>query len=348
MLTQLHKCRGRFDTFEHALRWLYTVAVSRCIDAHRKAVRKRRLEASVAVRPDAETPSDAQAELHEALRVALEKLPPKFRAVVNLVFFAGLDIRRAASVLGIHRDTVSSRKTEAIDRLRKLIPVATVLATGGTLNVPAALSAKPDPMSATRLTELAQKALKETVAAWPAWTRAALVAGTVLLGGGLAFGGWAMLNKTDPAPTAAVPDRPPDAPPTVFETYQARNLRVFNTDVKPKLEEALRPLAGKNGTVKVVRLRAWDTRFHCEVEIHNRTDAGGSVNFLLGFEYDTASGITRPGISIAGYRKELDPERPLILWRSPVGGKEITVGSEPLRKAVMAFTHLTPDHRTES
>src|SRR5204863_3703044 len=110
-------------------------------------------------------------------------------------------------------------------------------------------------------------------------------------------------------------------------------------------EEALKPLAG-GGTVTVVRPRAWDTRFHCEVEIRSVLENGRTFEFILGFECDTATGVIRPGIQVGDFRRELDPDRPLILWRSPLDEKEITVGCEPLRKAIAAFAHLPPDHRT--
>src|SRR5262249_34862604 len=141
VLAKLHRDRQKLATFEHALRWMRTVAVRQCVDAHRRAARREARGGKRALRPGGGGPPGEHAELQEVLAVALSKLSRDHREAVALVYFEGLDRQDAAKVLGLNRDTVAARLGGALERLRKLVPAPALLAAGGTTGMQAELSA---------------------------------------------------------------------------------------------------------------------------------------------------------------------------------------------------------------
>jgi RNA polymerase sigma factor (sigma-70 family) len=62
-------------------------------------------------------------QLREALRKALDELPPVQRAVVDLTYFHGLDYREIAQVVSCPVDTVKTRMFYARRRLRTILTV---------------------------------------------------------------------------------------------------------------------------------------------------------------------------------------------------------------------------------
>ena|SRR5947209_6591559 len=62
VLAKLHRERRRLGTFEHALRWMRVAAVRRCVDAHRRAARRRTRERGT-TRPEGGASAGARAEL---------------------------------------------------------------------------------------------------------------------------------------------------------------------------------------------------------------------------------------------------------------------------------------------
>ncbi len=60
-------------------------------------------------------------ERDQRLRAALERLPPNEREVILLDVFAGLGSKELASVLGIPKGTLASRKHTATARLTRLL-----------------------------------------------------------------------------------------------------------------------------------------------------------------------------------------------------------------------------------
>src|SRR5262249_3804629 len=144
VLRKLHEHRlspklARFH--DGVLPWLRTVAIRECVSAHRRTTRQRRREQKAA---RAESDSEPeQRELQLIMADALEQLKPHHRAAIALHYFEGLDKQDAAVALGTNRDTVADRLRDALDRLRQLIPASVLLALGGALGVPTALSAQP-------------------------------------------------------------------------------------------------------------------------------------------------------------------------------------------------------------
>lgn len=208
VLAALHRHRHKLATFVDALRWLRTVAVTRCVDAHRQATRRKAREQARAVTDEA--PAAASLELNEAIRVGLAKLSPREQQAVALVFFEGLTRQDAAAVAGVHRDTFAKTLDAALAKLRTALTLAALGTAATTATLEAALTARPELTTIARLTELAVAA----------WGRAAAVPrlrtgpwlGRSKLLAGLAVGGlvmaslslvtWSLLMPVTSKPTA--------------------------------------------------------------------------------------------------------------------------------------------------
>ena len=215
VLTRLHKARKNLATFDHALRWLRTVAVAASLNAHR-GERRRRARDERAARPEAEPAAERADEMQEAIRVGLAELPEDLREVVALHFFEGLMKRDAAAVLGIDRDTVAKRLLEALGRLRQLVPVPAV---AGAALLETKLAAGPPPLPPTRMATLAAAARPAVVAGW-LWSSKAKVVAAVLVVGMTAVASGYYLTRS--------PDMPVKSPrPTVrlgVEPLEARTV----------------------------------------------------------------------------------------------------------------------------
>lgn len=73
--------------------------------------------------PSAESPMVAamKRERSEALRLAIEKLPPEWQECVRMTYFDGLSQNEIAAKLNIERSTVSWRLIKATNRLREYL-----------------------------------------------------------------------------------------------------------------------------------------------------------------------------------------------------------------------------------
>lgn len=119
---------SRFDPNRASFKtWLYTIAVSRSRNVHR---RKRLPQIDISqlfhfevAAPRSETPeaSLAQHNAQEALGKALAGLSPQLREAVLLRYGHGLTYREIADVMGCPPKTAESRVRLAHDRLRGLL-----------------------------------------------------------------------------------------------------------------------------------------------------------------------------------------------------------------------------------
>jgi len=351
VLAQLHQERQNLTTFEHALRWLYTVAVNRCVDTHRRTTRRRTRETKAAKRHNDQTRPEAELELQEALRVALGKLPKKFRDVVSLVYFAELDHSDAAKLLGINRDTVSARKNEALDRLQKLIPAPVVLAVG-TLGVPGVLVARPPALSPHRLSELAAGAwVKAAASAGWSFGKVMAVAGVVLLTGGLALGGWALTSHSKSAPTEPAPTPPArvESPSSEQqpEAFHAKYRRITENELLPKLLEVFRGMAFGDGEVTIGSVEQYDSRLDVTVVFKHRVANNPGWQSRSRFLYDlhTRRILVFFDYEGTGQFRPVNLDQPIILMRDPLFGKTISMSFVPLTRAAEVFASLPTDER---
>lgn len=118
---------GKFST------WLWRIALNLCYDELRR--RQRRLELSLdeesgesAAELDAAKAPEpspdralAQREQAELVRLALERLPEAYRAVLVLRHYENLKFREIAEVLEVPEGTVKSRMAEALTQMTLLL-----------------------------------------------------------------------------------------------------------------------------------------------------------------------------------------------------------------------------------
>jgi RNA polymerase sigma-70 factor (ECF subfamily) len=116
-----------FDADRGSVRsWLLSMVHHRAVDqVRREEAQRRRAEEAVAdVEVDAEDPADLVVEElglpqeREAVRRALDDLPPEQRQVIELMYFGGQSQSRISEALGLPLGTVKSRTLLAMRRLR--------------------------------------------------------------------------------------------------------------------------------------------------------------------------------------------------------------------------------------
>lgn len=203
VVAKLHLQRQKLISLEHALRWLRKAAVTQCVDAHRRQVRRKARDHSAA-RPESEPPPGSADELQEVLRVALGKLTEREQQAVALVYFEGLIKQDAAKALGMHRDTFTRLLDRALARLRSALATTTVLGTAATTaTLEAALRNLPP--TPTRLANLAARAWDQALGAVRPVVGGSLLPGKIQLLAGVVLGGLVAVSL---AITLRRPDMP--------------------------------------------------------------------------------------------------------------------------------------------
>lgn len=117
VMTRLWQLADRYDPSRGSVRtWVFTIARTSCIDLHR-AQPPAGVEASTP--GEAAIDDDIEQLLHaELIRLALDRLSPDHRQVVDLSYFAGLTQVEVAARLGVPLGTVKSRSFYALKALR--------------------------------------------------------------------------------------------------------------------------------------------------------------------------------------------------------------------------------------
>lgn len=328
VLVRLHRHRHRLGTFEYALRWARKVAVSLSLRALRT---ERRRQARERVRAVAVTAADTPpaAELHDAVRVAVARLPAKEREAVALVFFEGLTRQAAAEAVGVHRDTLAKRIDSALGRLKKALAVA-----GGVAAVEA-LAATPagtDP-----LTALITAACERAEPAGGSWSPLVWWLGGLTAAVGLATGGVVWWPRPDPpAPTDSAR----------AESLEERNERLFRADVLPELLAELARMLPPANPPRFVGVATSGTQLTCEFA-SERGLIGTAKPFRLRLYYCTLQREFRVESDPLGNGKWrwVDPARPIILDPGIPGLPTVDLGHERFAFGQRAFDKLPPPDR---
>ncbi len=108
------KAAGRFAGRSQVSTWILGIARNRAYDLLRREIRGARHTEEGVVQPD----PLAGVEHIEAVRGAVEGLPPGEREVAFLTFYEGLSYREIAGMLGIPEGTVKSRINRGRTQLR--------------------------------------------------------------------------------------------------------------------------------------------------------------------------------------------------------------------------------------
>jgi RNA polymerase sigma factor (sigma-70 family) len=116
-----YRKRNRFDPQRGEPRaWLFGIARNAAVDELRRRGRQAELTAEPA---DLESAApDEGAERHErllAVSAALERLLPRERELIALKFFAGLENREIAEVLGVSESNAGTKLHRAMTKLRE-------------------------------------------------------------------------------------------------------------------------------------------------------------------------------------------------------------------------------------
>jgi RNA polymerase sigma-70 factor (ECF subfamily) len=340
VLRKLHQKRQSprlADFHANVLPWLRTVAIRECVDAHRRATRRRAREARSAL-PESDPRADETSELQEVLAVALARLSRDEQQAVALHFFEGLTKLDAAKALGMHRDTFATRLNAALARLQQFIPVPAGILVGGSLAIPAELAASPPTLNASRLGELVAGAWSKTCpTGWPFGKTAALLIGLAL--GGVAAGGWTLARAPQPDWSPPALATLPQDPPSLEE----RNRRLFDAQIRPQVAAAFRGLAlGKGGAAEVSHVETFDSRIACGAIV--RHGAPYDFTSLWNIHFDTASRAITFHLDFRGNGKwrRLDPSQPMY-WKNPFTGNRIVFRFREIDAIVAAFNAVAWD-----
>jgi RNA polymerase sigma factor (sigma-70 family) len=345
----LFRHRGKMPNYPAAVAWLYETATNTA-RTHRRWWRRawRRDRAKAATTPAATAHAAeldvARREQRDALDAALAGLPKQERRAVELVYLEGMTHDEAAEVLGWSRGSVGTYVRRGLDRLRRSLGRREGVALAGLAAVEAALRADPPAVPADRLAMLANGAwLKARAAVVLAESLAGANKVLVVLGActvAAATGAVVFAWSGRPGPTT----RAAASSPTPVETVPQRNLRVFHAEIAPRVADALRGLAVGGGDAVLESAEAYDTRVDCVVALRHRPGWTSRMR-LVG---DADSRRTRVFFDLAGdgRYKAIDPDRPIVLWRNPLTGREQVIKLADLDRAIAAFDALPRDGRT--
>ena len=300
---------------------------------------------ATAADPRAESPDPLPADEAARLRAALAALPDRFRLPLELVYLDGLTHAAAAARLGQPKGTVDANVSRGLKKLRAALGSAPAVAAA----LPSAAGAWPVPAEWVEATVRAAAAvvprpagLAGSLAAWwatrPVGARA--WAGAV----GLVACGVVGAALSAPAPAPAQPTPVAVVPPTPEpESLPARNKRVLEAEVLPKVTAALKPLALDGGDVVVTKVEAYDFRARFDLEIRHHDAPAGLGPTRLRLFLDTRVGSTRVLFGRGEYR-ELNQQRPIIV-QVPGLGIDWTLRSEPVAAALAELKRFPADPR---
>lgn len=104
--------------------WLVAITRHRAIDALRKRREPTTPLEHDAISPDT-TPDEVaiKSAISAEVRMSVESLPPKYREVLEAIYFSGLTQKEAAHALGIPYGTVKSRLRLAFERMARSLRV---------------------------------------------------------------------------------------------------------------------------------------------------------------------------------------------------------------------------------
>jgi RNA polymerase sigma-70 factor (ECF subfamily) len=131
---QVHQSAHTFDLSRRFKPWLYTIAVNKARDWHRRQSRRRAISLSTPIGPSGEgggiidllegesVPATAaleQAELAARVREAVDAMPHHLREIILLSYFQKMSYNQIADTLQIPLGTVKSRLHAAVANLAR-------------------------------------------------------------------------------------------------------------------------------------------------------------------------------------------------------------------------------------
>lgn len=134
---KVYHALGRFRRDAQFSSWLYRIAMNACIDSQRRQAPHRTSEdpeLALAQTPVAEPDPEDRAfasEIGDAVRAAVDALPPRQRLIFVMRHYEGLKLHEIAETLGLQDGTVKRQLHSAVHRLRRVLTVSHVAVAGG-------------------------------------------------------------------------------------------------------------------------------------------------------------------------------------------------------------------------
>jgi RNA polymerase sigma factor (sigma-70 family) len=350
VLRKLHEKRlsSRLADFHaNVLPWLRTVAIRECVDAHRRTTRRRAREARTA-RPEDQPQFENLGELQEVLTVALGRLTREEQQAIALHYFEGHDKQAAAAILGVNRDTLTSRLTSALTRLQKFVPSPAGILVGGTLTAPAALTAKPPALTAARLGELVAAAWdKATEAGWLTGRAAAAAMIGLALCGVAAAAGWALTNESRQPEEVRTP---PPAVSLPREPLRERYIRITKAEVIPRALAAIQKLLPPDNRISAQEPRVNGSTVEVEFRPARQIPNYFTDRVLVRYDVLTGKLFVNSLVVAEGKWYPVGPDQPYTVHVPTFEGWK-TVTTTPFRSAFAevhdAFRLIPHDDRAE-
>ena len=284
-LHRLLKEKQVFQSYAHVQNWLIRVVRQR-LSTIQRTHREQRLDAL----PELSDPADAihvpveRAELVQAVRVAIGRLSDRQALAVELSL-DGKTQEQIALEMGCSRSTIGSHlriaysKLERMFRQQGLAPALAMTTLAGMSATAKCTATQAATILATAWQRAADPAVKLAPLGWTVahkWLFGVAIL-AVVSGGGLA------LTLAIPAPQHE-PQRKPQPilvqQPKLEESLEAKNRRLFDAIVRPKLLAALEAMAPADSTVHISEVQAFQTRIAVNAEIRSAI----AMRFWLAFD----------------------------------------------------------------
>lgn len=340
---ELFQHRAKLPTYGAAVAWLYVTATNKA-RAHRRWWRRvwRRDQAKAEATPRESPPADvADRELAELAGRALAELPERERRALELVYLEGMTHREAADALGWDRGSVGKYVERGLGRLRKTLIAKGVAAASIQAALALPPTALPGHLEVRVATSLADAV---PVANLAGWAKPAL--GLGLVAGLATVGGLILAPQPEPvSPSAELP-----AAPVPTEPIPDRTMRVFREEVAQPLSVALRGAVIGGGDVTLKSVDAFDTRIDCTYVLNHRLEGAPGWQSRVRLIHDAATRRTihRLDLYSDGKERPIHPDRPIILWRDPIFGREVVMPVATVSRVAEAFARLPKDDRAEA
>ncbi len=340
----LHRNDPRLASFnEEVLPWIRRVAIHQCLDVHRETKRRQIREVKFA-RAELADQSLPRTELNDSIAEALAQLPEKLQQAIALHYFEGLTRQEAATLLGIHRDTLTARIRAALELLRNRIPFNS-LAIGGTLVLTSALAAEPPPLTHAKLEQLVSgTAATFAPAGWSAKSLLALALAGLTIAGGVTIAVRSSMRLNDPHPALERPKATDD------ETLQDRNLRLARERVIPELMRLGEKLFPAEFALKEHAIRARGSEVECELRT-SRPLIPSWKPAVLKIRYSLLLRKMEMEADLRGQGRwtVIDPKRPIVLDLAIPGIPlpAIDLAKDNFANTLAALERIPSDPRSE-
>ncbi len=313
-LHRLLKEKRVFQSYTHVQNWLIRVVRQR-LSTIQRSCRERLLDAlpDLSDQKDAMHVSIERAELVQAVRVAIGRLSDRQALAVELSL-EGITQEQIASEMGCTRSTVDSHlrtahsKLERMFRQQGLAPALAMTTLAGMATAAKCTSSQAAAILTVAWQKAADPAVKLAPLGWTLaqkWLVGVAIFG-VVSGGGLALTLANLQPQRVPQPK---PQSMPIQQPKLEESLEAKNRRLFDAIVRPKLRAALEAMAPADSQVQISEVLAFQTRIVVEAEIRSAI----TMRFWLAFDVHSRDQIVMVDLFGTGHSSPVHDGDTLVI-----------------------------------